>query len=245
MFKWDKSCQAINLPASQVVSLFRSMREVQLALPGIPAQQASAYLCQYRTEAGVATVAVFHLHKSRMLAFYTSDPQFVADKGIDSLLDQGLNLVESMGFLMADQDLHLLDEADQEMLWASLPLKVGLPPAEEAAAKPVAPQQQPVSRLAVETSTLTPVPEMKKPTAVPDSKEPDVARVPGKPVSAAVPVKSESDGAENVDDLLAAVDAMRAKRPGLRARKAPPSPEEMNGRRLKLRETVGRILASL
>lgn len=245
MFKWDKSSQAINLPASQVVTLFRSMRELQLALPGVPAQQASAYLCQYRTEAGVATVAVFHLHKSRMLAFYVSDPQFVADKDIDSLLDQGLNLVESMGFLMADQDLHLLDEADQEMLWSSLPLKAGLPQLEKAAAKPVVPQQQSVSPPDAETGTLTPAPEKNHPAAVPASKEPAVDSMPDKPVSAAPPDASEPDSAENVDDLLAAVDAMRAKRSGLRARKAPPSPEEMHRRRLALRETVGRILASL
>jgi hypothetical protein len=55
----------------------------------------------------------------------------------------------------------------------------------------------------------------------------------------------EAETAENVDDLLAAVEAMRAKRPGLRARKLAPSAEEMNRRRLQLRETVGRILASL
>ena len=40
MFQWDKSINAINIPASKIVHLFRSMREVQLALPGFPAQQA-------------------------------------------------------------------------------------------------------------------------------------------------------------------------------------------------------------
>jgi len=245
MFKWDKLTKAINLPASQVVALFRSMREVQLALPGVAAQQASAYICQYQTEAGVGTVAVFHLHKSRMLAFYVSDPQFVPEKDIDNLLDQGLNLVESMGFLMADQDLHLLDEADQEMLWASLPLKTGLPQAGEVVPEPAIPPQQAASPPAVEATTVPPAPEVKRPTAVPDSKEPAVAKTPGEPVSAPPPVARENVDTENVDDLLAAVDAMRAKRPGLRARKAPPSPAEMNSRRLKLRETVGRILASL
>ncbi len=171
MFKWDKLTKAINLPASQVVALFRSMREVQLALPGVAAQQASAYICQYQTEAGVGTVAVFHLHKSRMLAFYVSDPQFVPEKDIDNLLDQGLNLVESMGFLMADQDLHLLDEADQEMLWASLPLKTGLPQAGEVVPEPATPPQQPASPPAVEATTVPPAPEVKRPTAVADSKE--------------------------------------------------------------------------
>ena len=232
MFKWDKSVKAINLPASRVVALFRSMREVQLALPGVPAQQASAYLCQYQTEAGVATVAAFHLLKSRLLAFYVSDPQFVTEKDVDGLLDQGLNLVESMGFLMADQDLHLLDEADQEMLWASLPLKVGLSQEEESSAQ-ASPQQPPAERPAAKAPVAKPAP-------VQAAKE-----VPARTVSAPAPAVAEPEVAENVDDLLAAVEAMRAKRPGLRARKTPPSPEEMNRRRLKLRETVGRILASL
>ena len=126
MFQWDKSINAVKVPASKVVHLFRSMRDVQLALPGVSAQLASAFLCQYRQEDGVATVAVFHLHKSNMLAFYCSDPRVVPAKKIDSMLDQGLNFVESMGFLMTDQDLHLLDGSDQEMLWASLPLVKGL-----------------------------------------------------------------------------------------------------------------------
>lgn len=246
MFKWDKSTNAINVPASKVVALFRSMREVQLALPGVPAQQASAFLCQYQADTGVGTVAVFHLHKSRVLAFYVSDPQFVPQQKVDNLLDQGLNFVESMGFLMTDQDLHLLDEADQEMLWASLPLKAGLLKEEEAA--PAAdPPQQPAPQPAADVKPVKPAPVAveKKPAGSIVTSKPVAKESPAKSVTAVPPVAPEPEVDENVDDLLAAVEAMRAKRPGLRARKTPPSPEEMNRRRLKLRETVGRILASL
>ncbi len=243
MFTWDKSILAINLPAGKVVALFRSMREVQLALPGVPAQQASAYLCQYQAEAGVGTVAVFHLHKSHLLAFYVSGPQFVPERDIDSLLDQGLNLVESMGFLMTDQDLHLLDEADQEMLWASLPLKAGLSQ-KEVVAPPATPQKQ-ASPRAVEPTKPAPSPEKKVSSVSPTSNGLEVKKAPAQSVNVTPKVAPEPESTENVDDLLAAVEAMRAKRPGLRARKTSPSPEEMNRRRLKLRETVGRILASL
>jgi hypothetical protein len=243
MFTWDKSIQSINLPASKVVALFRSMREVQLALPGVSAQQASAYLCQYQTEAGVATVAVFHLHKSRLLAFYVSDPQFVPEQDTDNLLGQGLNLVESMGFLMTDQDLHLLNEADQEMLWASLPLKAGL--SEEAEAAPVSTPQKQAAPKPVEPARPAPSPEKKESLPIPASNDLVAENAPAGTVNAASKVAPEAEATENVDDLLAVVEAMRAKRPGLRARKSPPSPEEMNRRRLKLRETVGRILASL
>jgi hypothetical protein len=243
MFTWDKSIQSINLPASKVVALFRSMREVQLALPGVSAQQASAYLCQYQADSGVGTLAVFHLHKSRMLAFYVSDPKFVPEQETDNLLDQGLNLVESMGFLLTDQDLHLLDEADQEMLWASLPLKDGLAEKEEAA--PVATPQKQASPSSVKTVKEAPVPEKKAASASPNSNVSDVKQASAQKVEPSPKAAPEPEAAENVDDLLAAVEAMRAKRPGLRARKTPPSPDEMNRRRLKLRETVGRILASL
>ena len=246
MFTWDKSIHAINLPASKVVALFRSMREVQLALPGVPAQQASAYLCQYQAEAGVGTVAVFHLHKSHLLAFYVSDPQFVPEQDVDNLLDQGLNLIESMGFLMTDQDLHLLDEADQEMLWASLPLKPGLSQQEEVA--PAAtPHKQAAPRPVEPAQPVKPAPstEKKASSASQTSNGLQVKKTPAQSDNVPPQVAQEPESTENVDDLLAAVEAMRAKRPSLRARKTPPSPEEMNRRRLKLRETVGRILASL
>ena len=248
MFQWDKSINAINIPASKVVHLFRSMRELQLALPGVSAQQASAFLCQYQVEGGVCTVTVFHLQKSQALAFYVSDPPVVPDQKTDSMLDQGLNFVESMGFLMTDQDIHLLDEADQEMLWTSLPIKSGLPEEEELS--PVAASAKDLEE--------KPVAKVKRPedkVTAAEKKETSAKKVESKAVKKDEPVvepekvaqkdEPKSETAENVDDLLAAVEAMRAKRPGLRARKLPPSEEEMNRRRLQLRETVGRIWASL
>ena len=45
MFHWAKTMNSLNISAGQVLSLFRSMRDVQLALPGLPVQQATAYLC--------------------------------------------------------------------------------------------------------------------------------------------------------------------------------------------------------
>jgi hypothetical protein len=244
MFQWDKSIKAVKVPASKVVHLFRSMRDVQLALPGVSAQLASAFLCQYQQDDGVATIAVFHLHKSRMLAFYCSEPRVVPAKKIDSMLDQGLNFVESMGFLMTDQDLHLLDGPDQEMLWASLPLATGLQ--DEAAGAPAKKTTVPA-----ETSSEKPGGDAavhKKPTPA-DSEVPvqvsgqePVREAPAFDAPGDTPV---ADAAENVNDLLAAVEALRNKRPGLRARKTLPSAQEIAQRRLQLCQTVGRILASL
>ncbi len=255
MFQWDKSINAINIPASKVVNLFRSMREVQLALPGVASQQASAFLCQYQVADGIGTVAVFHLHKSQLLAFYFSDPRIVPEQKTDSMLDQGLNLVESMGFLLTDQDIHLLNDADQEMLWASLPIKAGLPKEEEPAPVAVPVQkaaEKPAANIAATRveATQTGTPAKKKAVTPAKVASSQAARQAAPAVEAAKKTQPaqpepETEAANNVDDLLAAVEAMRAKRPGLRARKSPPSAEEMGRRRLQLRETIGRILASL
>jgi hypothetical protein len=248
MFHWDKSIKAVNIPASKVVQLFRSMRDVQLALPGVAGQLASAFLCQYQQADGIATIAVFHLHKSRMLAFYCSDPKVVATQKVDSMLDQGLNFVESMGFLMTDQDLHLLERSDQEMLWASLPLAAGLQDEATVAAAP-----GPAKKPDVRSEDLNakpggePAPQTQPAAAasampVKQARPDPVKTAPVKIVPETAPAE---DVADNVDDLLAAVEAMRNKRPGLRARKSPPSAQEIAQRQLQLCQTVGRILASL
>ena len=250
MFKWDESMNRIDVSASKVVHLFRSMREVQLALPGIPAQQASAYLCQYKQPEGIATVAVFHLNKSRILAFYCSDPRVVPEQKMDNMLDQGLNFVESMGFLLTDQDIHLLDDSDQQMLWESLPLKAGLD-VETASSEPT--QTKPSVTITVEKPAVSRVDTSststkKKPVVeTVASIKPAAEQTPVvEPVRESEPKTPEEDvPSENVDDLLAAVEAMRAKRPGLRARTTAPSAAEMDQRKEQLRESVGRILASL
>lgn len=249
MFQWDKSMPCIEVDSGKVLHLFKSMREVQLALPGVSAQESSAYLCQYVHDNGVATVAAFHLHKNDILAFYHKDPMTVPVSKADGMLDEGLNFVESMGFLLTDQDIHLLEPADQQMLWESLPLKAGAMVKKQSPAS-AKPEQAPVEKAAsglVKKSSGKPAEVSTKKTLKTPAET--VTKVKAK-APAAAPVKDTIANApadevpDNVDDLLAAVEAMRAKRPGLRARKATPSPEEMDRRKQQLRENIGRILAS-
>jgi len=250
MFQWDKSIKILDVPVGKVVHLFRSMRDVQLALPGLPAQEASAYLCQYQTAQGAGTAAVFHLHKSCQLAFYVNTPREVALAKAEAMLDQALTFVESMGFLLTDLDIHLLTDADREMLWASLPLQHGVttpekspppkprpaapaPPLPKAAALPATPQP-PAAPAAVVTAPGMAVAE-EAPAAAASEPRP----------SAELPAVADKSEPTEVDELLAAVEGLRARRPGVRPRKRPPSPEELHRRRRELRENLGRILASL
>lgn len=247
MFQWDKTIRSMGVPVGEVIHLHRSMRDVQLALPGLPAQEATAYLCQHKTSQGVGTAAAFHLHKSNQLAFYVDTPIVVAAGKADAVLDQALMFVESMGFLMTDLDIHLLSETDRDLLWSSLPLQNGLAETEMSAlpkAAPVSPQPKAAAELPVQEPSLavrSPAPKIilaEEPPAA-------VATAPEREKPGSQAADADAGGQVNVDDLLAAVEELRTRRPGVRSRKKPPSPEELHRRRLEMRENVGRILASL
>lgn len=248
MYQWDKSIKSMDVPATEVERLYRSMRDVQLALPGMPAQEATAYLCQHRTARGVGTVAVFHLHKSNQLAFYVESPIVVAADRADSVLDQTLMFVESMGFLMTDLDIHLLTAADREMLWASLPLQHGLEAtaglqAPNSAPPPQRPPQDAVAQVSEPVAAAgTSAPGANASAAERKGADGAPAASKGK---AAPPAETIGNEHANVDDLLAAVEELRTRRPGIRPRRKAPGPEELKRRRRELCENIGRIWSSL
>lgn len=248
MFQWDKSIKTLDVAVGKVVHLFRSMRDVQLALPGLPAQEASAYLCQYQTAQGIGTAAVFDLHKSRQLAFYVNTPREVALGRAETMLNQALVFVESMGFLLTDLDIHLLTDSDREMLWASLPLHQGVQAADKRPpAKPVSTGPAPALVKAAMAATAPESPPAATAKAAKSAPTPELVPVgplPENNQTESLPGETDRNEQVHVDDLLAAVEELRTRSHGVRARKKPPSPEELKRRRQVLRENLGRILAS-
>ncbi|PLX76824.1 MAG: hypothetical protein C0614_10010 [Desulfuromonas sp.] len=251
MFVWDKSIQRIETDVTNVVQLFRSMRDVQMALPGLPVQESCAYLCQYRVGSEIATVAAFHMQKSQQLAFYVSQPSRVAENRADEMFDSGLGFVESMGFLLCDMDLGLHDEQDRSMLWESLPIFLGEGVGQQTATS--SPQPAPVKK-AVEPAKPTPPPAAKpQPSQPPPAATAVVQATPvtektvpvEPPHSPAAVQESGPEVDDSVDDLLAAVEALRAKRPGMQTRRRSIKPAEIQKRRIELRQNLGRILVSL
>jgi hypothetical protein len=245
MFRWEKALSALDVPAAAVLHLFRSMRDVQLALPGLPPQEASAYLCQYATPRGVGTAAVFHLHKSSQLACYLEAPHEVAADQAEAKLDQALVFVESMGFLLTDLDIQLLGDADRELLWSALPLQNGVQSGAPGAQPEPLPTRQLPRRLTVTPAApadrVSPAAAVKAPaaSALPAAGPPETA------VRQPVPRPADEREQANVDELLAAVQELRTRRSSIHARRPQPGPEELQRRRLELRKSLGRILASL
>ncbi len=245
MFILDDTFEKLDVDASKLLKLFRSMRDVQMALPGFPSQEASAYLCQYQAGKSVATFAVFHLQRSEKLAFYHSEPLETSPSKADGLLDQGLNFVESMGFLLSDLDVELMEDSDRAMLWESLPLFLGCAQADAVVVEPPpasaksAPAKSAAAKRADKSEDVS-----KKAEALAVADTETIPPTKQAPLADST-VSAAPDETEGVDELLAAVENLRTRRPGVASRKKQPSPAEMKKRRLQFKENVGRILASL
>lgn len=126
MFHWHKEIDRLDIPAAKVFHLERSLSAVQVALPGLPSQDATAYLCIYSHGKGVRVALVLHLLTSRRLAFYLHDEEAVPQQDASRLIDAGINFAESLGFMLTDVDYRKLGAQQRASLWGSLPLKYGI-----------------------------------------------------------------------------------------------------------------------
>lgn len=148
MFRWHKEMDRLAVPARRVLRLHRSLNRIQVALPGFPSQEATAYLCGFSSGQGVRVAAVLELHVSRRLAVYLNDQGEVADRKAGAVFSEGVGFAESMGFMLDDLNFQKLPPEEREVLWASLPLagegkgavpsalaarQTHVPPAEEGA----------------------------------------------------------------------------------------------------------------
>ncbi len=136
MFSWEKTMELLAISANRVVLLHRSLSEVQVALPGVPSQSATAYACAYIEKGGLRVTVVFHLHDSHCLAFYLNDGGGLTKQQVGPVFSQALNFAESMGFIMGDLEISQFDAQKRIGLWDSLPLKFGVKPPQ----KPIEPQ---------------------------------------------------------------------------------------------------------
>jgi hypothetical protein len=230
MFRWHKEIERLDISASQVLHLERSLSAVQVALPGLPSQEATAYLCVFAVGKGLRVALVLHLHTSQCLAFYLHERAEAPLPEAGRLIEEGALFAESLGFMLSDMDYRKLGIKKRDALWDSLPLKAGVePPAPVAAAATfMATEEPPAAVCARQSVKLAGV----EPPVYADEAIVELAEE--APSTPSAPVEAMPDA------LSGSGTAMRA-----RARKLPPSAEELTARRQKLLESLGRFLASL
>jgi hypothetical protein len=229
MFRWHKEIERLDILASQVLHLERSLSAVQVALPGLPSQEATAYLCVFAVGKGIRVALVLHLHTSQCLAFYLHERAEAPLQDAGRLIEEGALFAESMGFMLSDMDFRMLGNNKRDALWDSLPLKAGV-------------------------ETPAPIPAA---AAFPATEEPlfaDVAPQPAEPVGVEPPVPADEEVVELAEEAPSTPPALVGVMPDalsgsgttmrVGARKRPPSAEELTARRQKLLESLGRFLAS-
>jgi hypothetical protein len=250
MFQWDRSICKLDVSAGEVIRLFRSVSDVQLALPGLPAQAATAYLCQHAAGGRALTSVALYLHSSQRLAFYRDTLGGVTFEQAPVLLEKALDYLAAMGFLMTDLDLQILNGHDRERLWAALPLQCGVIPDKQpppaVAATPAPAAEQPHGRTGGGAAAAKPAEISSASLAPPGRAAPLAAGTTAAGLERGISlVKPAAPVARPGDDLLRPVAALREVPPEPAPGRQPPGVAELDRRRRELRTVLGRILASL
>lgn len=122
MFVQQKQLSVLNVPSSRVSMLYRSGTDIQLALPEMPSQMASAFMMLLRGGGKVQVLVALHLTKSAVNLFYVSDSGEVAAELADRELEAGLDFAESMGFVLNDVEFNRKTGPEKEAYWKSMPI---------------------------------------------------------------------------------------------------------------------------
>lgn len=274
MFKLTPKLKRLDVPAQSVLRLQRSLGDVQTAFPGWASQRATAYVCAFSTEKGARVAVAFYMKESCELVFYLNDEGDISRSDLGKVFTDGIYFAESLGFMLGDVNLNFSDTAEKEAAWKALPLShtpakpTPTPPADQPKESQAAPASPPADAKTPESKpAAAPTASARKPqpaTTVPDKeatakrpaksqptavvtaqKETVVKAQPAaaKPAAPAKPTPARTAGAAATElDLgLPTGGALVA----LRRRKEPPSAEELDQKRQRLRENLGRFFASM
>ena len=219
MFQFNEKLKRLDIPAKSVMRLQRSLGDVQVALPGIKAQRATAYVCAFSVEQGLRVAIAFHLRDTNSVVYYLNDGNKTR-KEIADVLTEGVVFTETLGFILSDLDIHQADPEERDAIWESLPLKN--PP------KLIDPKKSKVENAVVE------------------EKKTEINTVTQKTfkVEAAVDAAKTSPQPDTAVDI----DLGFPRAPSLvsmRRKKAPPTADELEEMRNRLRERLGRFLSSM
>jgi hypothetical protein len=115
-FRYHPEEERFTLAPADLLELHRSLGRAHVALEGLTAQSCEAYVCLYRQGGGEQVRLLFYATESSKVLVYL--PEGGADPA--SLLQGGLNFVETIGFMMGKVDLPA-DETARGKVLAEFP----------------------------------------------------------------------------------------------------------------------------
>lgn len=149
-FKPEPSITWIPATREQVVAVVESINQPQVSIPGKASQQVSGHLCGIRNPNGTFSIYVgLNLPKSGENVIYVHDRRQLSVEEYRDVEIEGLQFLESMGFMVDNLNFRNLGAAAQEQTLKRIPLFSQPPPPGEAAPAAKAPGADParVARL--------------------------------------------------------------------------------------------------
>jgi hypothetical protein len=136
VFEPEASITHVAAAREQVVAVVESINQPQVSVPGRPPQPVSCHLIGLRNPDGTFGIVIsLHLPRTGENVVYVHEKRQLAVEGYREVELEGLQFLESMGFMLDNLNFRNLDPALQEQVLRRIPLLA--PPG--AAAGPATP----------------------------------------------------------------------------------------------------------
>jgi|CXWL01.1.fsa_nt_gi Tfp pilus assembly protein PilF len=120
MFAIDERLKGLPALRDQVVSLYQSLNQPHLAVPGKQAGPAQGYVLGLRSPSGFAVFVYLHLPESQDCAVYAPSNRAVTSEKFAEEETDALGFVESMGFIMDNLNFRGRPNDEQEQMMKTL-----------------------------------------------------------------------------------------------------------------------------
>jgi hypothetical protein len=123
LFRPDPSITFVPATREQVVAVIESINQPQVQIPGRQAQQVTGHLCGLRHANGSLSIYVaLHLPKTGENVVYVHDRRTLGVEDYRDVEVEGLQFLESMGFMLDNLNFRALPAEGQQEILARVPL---------------------------------------------------------------------------------------------------------------------------
>lgn len=122
MFKPEPSMQRVDAAREQVVALVESINQPHVSLPGKPAEPVTGHLCGVRNANGTFSLfLVMHVPRTGENVVYVHERGALSAEEYRAVEAEGLQFLESMGFMLDNLNFRNLAPAAQEETLRRIP----------------------------------------------------------------------------------------------------------------------------
>jgi hypothetical protein len=122
VFTIDSRLKGLPVTREQVVSLYQSINSPNLAVPGMQAGPAQAFILGVRGSAGFVVFVYLYLAESAACAVYVPERRNLSPDEYKAQEQEALAFVESMGFMVDNLNFRAQPKEQQERMLKTLPL---------------------------------------------------------------------------------------------------------------------------